>query len=470
MLGNLPNFFTSPHSIAATGDSEPVLVALSGGADSSALLHILCRYRETRPFRLCAAHVNHNIRTEEYNNEAMRDQQFCAELCRALNVELFIADVDIPALAQISGNSLETEARIARYSFFAEVMKANGIKILATAHNADDNLETQIFNLCRGCGIEGICGIPQARSFDSVPDGVIVRPILGASKSEILDFCRTNKIDYVTDSTNSEDDYTRNAIRLRVIPELRKLFTSPERSAARLSKSAAEDNNLLLAEAKEYLETHSEPLVRSELEKMHPAMSKRILMLAFKKHTRASIEAFHLEEIIKFIASGKTGALSLPGRIRVVISNSKVAFEDEAAAKVVTEPYNIPLFEGDNATPCGRFTVRLSKAMESVDETPKSAEYASAFISNVSISSLRMTTRQSGDKIYDGGVGKKLKKLMCDRKIESSIRDLLPIIRLGDEIVYVPRCAVADKYRANKHNSEYKITVYINNVDLEEPI
>jgi len=470
MLGNLPNFFKSPHSIAAADVSEPVLVALSGGADSSALLHILCKYRERQPFRLCAAHVNHKIRTEEYNHEAMRDQQFCEELCKTLNVELFIAEIDVPALAASSGNSIETEARLARYGFFAEIMKANGIKILATAHNADDNLETQIFNLCRGCGIEGICGIPQKRSFNSVPNGIIVRPILGASKAEILDFCHANEIDYVSDSTNFEDDCTRNSIRLRVIPELRRLFSSPERSALRLSKSAAEDNDLLLKEATAYLEAHSEPLVRSELEEMHPALIKRILTLTFKKHTDASLEAFHLEEIKRFISSGKTGALSLPGRIQIVIGNKVIAFKDESATQDDPEPYDILFSEGEHTTPCGRFTVRLTKASESIGEAKKSIEYASALVTNIGNASLRMTSRQIGDKIYDGGMGKKVKKLMCDKKISPSIRDFLPIIRSGDEIIYVPRCAVADKYKANKHNAEYKITVYINNVDLEEQI
>ena len=248
MIGNLPSFFKAPHSIAQKGTGEPILLALSGGADSSALLYLLCALRERSPFPLYAAHVNHNIRGESHGNEALRDEDFCRRICRETGVELFVESVDVPRLAKESGQSLETAARDARYGFFARIMLENNIKILVTAHNADDNFETQLFNLCRGCGIDGLCGIPERRQFAEV-GGVVVRPILSASKSEILDFCRKEKIDFVTDSTNFEDDCVRNKLRLNIIPQLKEIFGSPERSGARLASYAAEDSDFIGKEA-----------------------------------------------------------------------------------------------------------------------------------------------------------------------------------------------------------------------------
>ena len=150
MNPKFPDFFKDPHILAQKEQNSPVLLGLSGGADSSALLFLLSKLQKEKHFPLYAAHVNHNIRTADYNNEAMRDENFCHEICRQLDVELFVADIDVPRLSKESGQSLETVAREARYRFFSEIMEKKGIGILVTAHNADDNLETQIFNLCRG--------------------------------------------------------------------------------------------------------------------------------------------------------------------------------------------------------------------------------------------------------------------------------------------------------------------------------
>jgi len=111
MVRKLPDFFKDPHAIADLPKGEPILLALSGGADSSALIYLLCRLREVHKFPLYAAHVNHGIRTEDYDNEALRDEQFCAELCSDLGVDLFIHHADVPMLAQSEGKSLETAAR-----------------------------------------------------------------------------------------------------------------------------------------------------------------------------------------------------------------------------------------------------------------------------------------------------------------------------------------------------------------------
>ena len=138
--------FKSPHELAGLSQNEPILLALSGGADSAALLHLLAKYSEHVGCKLFAAHVDHMIR----ENEHERDCEFCRALAKKYGIEIFVLKADIPALARESGESEELTARRVRYEFFSDIMKENGIKILATAHNADDNLETVLFNLTRG--------------------------------------------------------------------------------------------------------------------------------------------------------------------------------------------------------------------------------------------------------------------------------------------------------------------------------
>ncbi|MCD7848028.1 MAG: tRNA lysidine(34) synthetase TilS [Oscillospiraceae bacterium] len=187
---------------------EKVLVALSGGADSVSLLIAL----KELGYEVFAVHVNHHLRGEESD----RDEAFCTDLCERLGVELFIEHVDVRSYCEESGKSVEEAARVLRYEALGK--NANGCKI-ATAHNLDDCFETTLFNLVRGCGIGGLTGIPPVRDN-------IIRPLISTSRAEILSFLQSRNETYVTDSTNLEDDCSRNIIRLNVIPELERINPS----------------------------------------------------------------------------------------------------------------------------------------------------------------------------------------------------------------------------------------------------
>ena len=121
----LPNFFKEPSYLSGYTEDSPILLGLSGGADSSALLHMLCEFSKGSNAPIFAAHVNHGIRTEEYDNEADRDEEFCHKLCSSLGVKLFVKRLDIPKMAAESGRGVEAEAREARYAFFSEIMQEN---------------------------------------------------------------------------------------------------------------------------------------------------------------------------------------------------------------------------------------------------------------------------------------------------------------------------------------------------------
>ena len=247
----LPSGFRSPALLSGMSEDTPILVGLSGGADSSALLHMLSVYREKCGAKIYAAHVNHGIR----GAEADRDEEFCREYAGSLGVEIFVLRADVPALAKERGESVETAARALRYSYFEQIMRENNIPILATAHNANDNLETVIFNIARGSGLSGVCGIPECRRTDH---GIVIRPILSMEKREIIEYCRDNAISFVTDSTNIDTDYTRNLIRAEIIPVMQRINSGAVKNAIRMSESLREDMLCLDHMADELIERQAD--------------------------------------------------------------------------------------------------------------------------------------------------------------------------------------------------------------------
>ena len=207
-----------------------VLVALSGGADSVALLLGLLTVKEKYNLEISAIHINHNLRGEE----SKRDEIFVKNLCEKLSVPLTVKSVDIALLSKQAKESIELCARKVRYKLFNEC----SVDKIATAHTANDNAETVIYNLTRGTGLKGIAGIPPVR------DNVI-RPLITATREEILNFLETNNIAFVTDSTNNEDIYIRNKIRHNIIPKLKNINSGVIDSILNLSTYAREDSEYL---------------------------------------------------------------------------------------------------------------------------------------------------------------------------------------------------------------------------------
>lgn len=190
---------------------EKILVALSGGADSVALLRVLLELGYT----CVAVHCNFHLRGEE----SMRDENFVRALCRNYKVRLYVKDFDTTGYAKTHGVSIEMAARELRYAYFEEILRLEGIAKVAVAHHRDDNIETLLLNLVRGTGIKGLCGMAHYR--DSV-----IRPLLDVSRDDILGYLETIDQNYVTDSSNLENDVKRNKIRLDVLPLLKTLNPS----------------------------------------------------------------------------------------------------------------------------------------------------------------------------------------------------------------------------------------------------
>ena len=463
-MTRLPSFFESPHALAGLDSHESILVGLSGGADSVSLLHILCDYARVAGCKIYAAHINHNIRTDEYGYEAQRDEDFCYALCRKLNIPLFVKKVDIPSLSKESGVSLEGCARDERYKFFSEIMLEHSIKILALAHNANDNLETQIFNLCRGSSVLGMEGIKKKRELEG-NFGVVVRPLILATKAQILDFCAENSISYMTDSTNFELDATRNKIRHKIIPELEAIFPSASASSARLSESARECYDFVASEAQKIMDEHLVcenkrlSIKIDVLCKLHIALQKHIIAY-MQKQLDIMPEHIHICNALALASRAQPHSrISLPqNRVMAIEDLSLVAYE-EFLEDTKKEFFDYPLHRGFNILDGDEFAVGIyDKDEENVDSVY--TLYTYCYVKCDTMNNMHARQRLSGDKIIDGGNTKSLKKLMCDKKVPTQHRDKLPIICSGEQIIYIPLCAVSDGAKAKNDNSYVKICIY----------
>ncbi len=205
-------------------ESLPVLVGVSGGADSIALLTFLVE----SGYSCIAAHCNFHLR----GDESMRDEQFTREYAGQLNVPFLKVDFDTRQYAAERHLSIEMAARELRYNWFEEQRLATGAQAIAVAHHRDDSVETLLMNLVRGTGIRGMSGIRPRNGF-------VVRPLLAVSRADILEWLAGRNLRYVTDSTNESDAYTRNFIRLRVLPLLEELNPSVKTAIARTSEHLA---------------------------------------------------------------------------------------------------------------------------------------------------------------------------------------------------------------------------------------
>lgn len=424
--------FKSPHSLSGLDASEPVLLALSGGADSAALLDLLAEHCAACGAKLYAAHVDHMIR----ENEHRRDREFCESLGKKYGIEVFVLEADVPKLAKESGESLELAARRVRYEFFADIMQKHGIKILATAHNADDNLETLIFNIVRGSGLRGACGIPPVREFLG---GIIVRPILESPKSEIIRYCEERGIAYVTDSTNADDAYSRNNIRLNVIPKLKELNPDAVGAASRFCESVSSDYAFIEESACALIERDGSIRIAALLAS-HEAPVRHALAIAFKNACGAYLERVHIDALVELCKKGKSfSSVSLPASMRGRIENGALRFVPELAEEN-GDFSEIPLVFGKNVP--ARHIILYVEAQNNKN-VYKSATRVS-IASDKIIKGLFVRRREAGDKIKINGMHKDLRKLISEKKIPPEMRDTLPVVCDGEGVLWVPLVGMRD--------------------------
>lgn len=422
---HLPDGFCRPHALAALPPDTPVLVALSGGADSVALLHLLLQAGDGP---VLALHVHHGIR----GAEADRDADFCRALTKRLGVPFTRLSLDVPAIAAAQKKGLETAARDARYAAIAQYMAAHQLPLLVTAHHADDQLETMLQHLLRGSGLRGLCGIPACRALGGA---TVVRPMLQMTKAQILQYCKQQHLEYVTDSTNAEACCPRNRLRMEVLPVLNELWPTGAVSAARCARSLAEDEAYLVGEAERFLAREGDAPTLAALHGLPRPIRVRVLRRMLPKPP----EATHIDDICALIARARPHAtLSLPG-CTVCVEDGRLCVQ--AMREEPPEAYEITLHEGENPLPgdIGMAVVGTPAALSRY--VPKKVYKHStrlSFSSAILNGSPVLRPRRAGDRILSGGKHKLVRKLSCMAPFSLAERARMPLLCDEAGVVAVP--------------------------------
>ena len=428
-------------SLLAAGDI--VLVALSGGADSMALLHTLLLLKE--PLGLTgieAVHVHHGLRGEE----ADRDEEFVRAACRRLSVPLVVMHTDVREQAAKAGEGLEETGRRIRYACFARLAGEKGA-VVATAHTLSDNMETILLHLTRGCGLRGLCGIPAKRPLLSGAEEAenvrVIRPLIGCSRREIEEFCRNRQIGFVTDSTNREEEYARNRIRLQVIPELEKLNPALPAAFARMIKRVRQDAAYLEDQADKALriaKRADEPggYDRKQLRALPPALRSRVLGMiaagAGSDFTEAQVETME-----RLLETG--GSVFLTGGIRVCVGRDRLRVLALPDKETVEIPREMRIEPGNSFAFYGRITMpRLLPLAEYEKESKIHKNLLKNALNYDKISGyVSVRSRRPGDVYHPvgRGVGKTLKKLFNEAGIPAEERERVPVFCDRQGIVLV---------------------------------
>lgn len=400
-----------------------VIIGFSGGADSSALLHYFSRVSK----QIVCVHINHMIRGEE----ADRDEAFCKSVCEKYGVEFVSYKIDIPTLAKQRSMGVEETAREERYRVFFEECERRGFDAILTAHNANDNTESVLFNLVRGSGANGLSGIKPV-------NGKIMRPLIYVTRESILQYCRDNEIEFVTDSTNFDTDYTRNYIRHEIVPMLEKLNPSLNSAVSRLTSSLRLDEEYINGVADAFVKEHCEggKIIPSDFEALPKSVKVRVLKIVSQKN----LDAKAIDFCIGFMKRNQSGdVINLCKGVSLKMESGYATFIKTTELEDVE--FSVVLNEGL----CEIEGIGIAIAYNT-DVQPKDKElYCTLCLDKDAIQGTPVArSRKEGDIIYQGKLSKKIKKLFCEKKIPSHIRKRIPIICDDNGIVAIPNVAIRD--------------------------
>ncbi|MGI6492697.1 MAG: tRNA lysidine(34) synthetase TilS [Pelotomaculum sp.] len=442
-----------------TEPGSKVLVAVSGGADSVVLLHILYQLREELGISLHVAHLNHMLRGEEADGDA----RFVAGLARQYGLPATIRAMDVLQYRENKRISVETAAREVRYEFLEAVGRQCGASRIALAHQADDQAETILINFMRGSGITGLKGILPVR-----PEGYI-RPLLSVRRCEIESYCLAAGLKFRTDSTNREDIYLRNHIRHHLIPCLEKEYNPGIVPALlRLGDLCREEDRYLQEQAGKayavvliYKNEGGLALDLSGLAHMDPAMRRRIIRLAWADiagQLAGGLALKHVDDVIRLIESGNTGARAvLPGGWQVLRSYRLLEFSREDDRDAIPDYFYPLIIPGDTYIPELKGTIYAEEYPADPFLEPKKLPPSEVVLDLAKLPpKLYVRRRREGDVFQPYGFSSeiKLKDFLIKQKIPRQKRDRIPLITTPEEIVWVAGLRVGEKWKISRSTKQ----------------
>ncbi len=419
-----------------------ICVAISGGVDSVVLLHYLKTQAAACGFAVSAVHCEHGIRGEN----SLADMRFTQDLCKEWGVPLTVFRADCPTLAQTKKCSLETAAREFRRECFARLIQSGAADFIATAHHALDEAETVLFRLARGASLSGAKGM-------TAQDGWLIRPILGWPKAEILSYAAEKGLAYRVDESNLEREYTRNKLRLDILPSLEEAVPGASRNLAAFALRAAEDDEALYAFAKELITRTDEGVLVAFCDKA--PIFRRACLLALKGlGVEKDYTAAHLGAAFDLQKVERGAKLDLPVNTEGIKTENgilfRVKFEEVFLPKTAEQPFDFSGFDG------GRYEMRLS--FQPIDEQGAWGKVLRVDAEKIP-QGASFRFRKDGDSIrVFGGDKKSLKKFLNERKVPVQEREYLPLIAKDNEVLIVGGVEISSILKVDENT---KKTLYV---------
>lgn len=440
-------------------NGDKIVLGLSGGPDSVCLLHILCRLKEKLDIEVYAAHLNHQIR----GIEAQKDALYITQLCDDLGVTSFVKSIDVPKYCKENGLSVEEGARKLRYEMFEEIKRKTKSNKIAIGHNLNDQAETILMRIMRGTGLQGLRGIEYIR------DNNIIRPILDIDRRDIEAYCEKYELNPRIDQTNLESIYTRNKIRLELIPYMKDNFNpNVIESIVRMSNSLKTDSDYIEQESEiKFKEVSNLQEGNCEIDiqkysKLHNAIKVRVLRKGIKHILGDTnfVDQKHIEDVIELENENKVDKMiTLPrGIFAYRRKNTILLTNKEIVNETIEFCYNLP---SDGFVKIRELNLVLETKILNIDryKSMKLDKNSKAFDFGKVKGGIVVRSRRQGDKIKLSGGSKKIKDLFIDLKIPREERASVPIMEDEQGILCVGDYRNSENYKIDNSTKEVlKIT------------
>ena len=428
--------------------NDIIVVGFSGGPDSVFLVEMLKKLQHFFNFKIYLVHINHLLRGEDADS----DENFSFEYAKKNNLEIFIKRIPVKKIAKEIGKTLEEVGREERYKFFSEIYEKVGATKIATAHNKDDQIETFLFRLIRGTSLQGLEGI-------KIKNNNVIRPISEIYKKDILEYLNKNEIQYKIDKTNFENEFTRNSIRLDLIPFIEERYNIKFKDKIfSLIKEIRENNQNNSLNLSDY--TDSENRIILEKTKFLSNFDKKNLLSLFLNQKNIEINRNKIDEINSLIKSNGTKKIDLDKSYRIVKDYTYLYIEDKKENCVINN--NVIQVKIPSEQIFDNFKITVS-AVENLDIPKEKNQYLLDAIYNDII---EVRYRKEGDRIFLGEKhSKKIKEIFIDQKIPKNIRDRLPIFLYNNTIFWIYNVKKAYIPKINKNeNKLIKVLITVEEV------
>lgn len=434
--------------------SDNVLVAVSGGPDSVALLHALCTLREELDITLHIAHLNHSFRGDASDQDA----EYVRRLAGDLVVPATIERIDVPVIQKTLRLSPEEAARLVRYEFLERVADEIEASRIALGHTADDQVETVLMNILRGTGIDGLRGMPPVR-------GRFIRPLIAIRRSEIEEYVREHDLHPRIDETNLIPTYTRNRTRLELLPMLRREFNAAVDSAIlQLAELACGDTAYMNVVAEDSLKRVTLATAEGTISldavavsEMSPAIGRRVVRSAVRRIRGyiADIGLRHVDELLSLLVTTSSFRYELPGGVFVERAGESLTFHSERPPdQPIIYRYELAV-PGEVGLPEVEAVISARVIERQVDPTRAVGSSEAVFDLDSVVGKLVVRSWQPGDRIRPLGMrgSKKLQDVFVDGKIPRRARYRIPVVADDVKAVWVAGLAVSEEARVTEATS-----------------